>query len=142
MKLTHTHPGKFKQSGKYALAAAVLAAGLLVGLRPAQAGSPQTVSVTTFPGADGTYLPSGFSLTAGSGASSNTLTFSSSDGTDLYRHAGRLWLLLPVMLLWVSQLWLLASRAELNEDPVVYAITDKRSLLLGVLVVLIVLSAL
>ena len=62
--------------------------------------------------------------------------------THLYQHPGRLWLLLPVMLLWVSQLWLLASRGELNEDPVVYAITDKRSLLLGVVVVGIVLSAL
>jgi hypothetical protein len=62
--------------------------------------------------------------------------------THLYKHPGRLWLLLPVMLLWVSQLWLLASRGELNEDPVVYAITDKRSLLLGVVVVGIVLSAL
>ena len=80
MKITHTQPGK------YALAAAVLAAGLLTGLRPAQAGSPQTVAVTAFPGADGTYLPSGFSITAGSGASSNTLTFTSSDGTDIYRH--------------------------------------------------------
>ena len=62
--------------------------------------------------------------------------------TYLYRHPGRLWFLLPVLLLWVSQLWLLASRGELNEDPVVYAITDKRSLLLGALVVAIVLSAL
>jgi hypothetical protein len=46
------------------------------------------------------------------------------------------------LLLWVSQLWLLASRGELNEDPVVYAITDKRSLLLGVLVIGVVLAAL
>ena len=60
---------------------------------------------------------------------------------QLYRHAGRLWLLLPVFLLWVMQLWLLASRGELNEDPVVYAITDSRSLLLGVLVLLVVASA-
>ncbi len=59
----------------------------------------------------------------------------------LYHHAGRLWLLLPVFLLWVMQLWLLASRGELNEDPVVYAITDKRSLLLGVLVIAVVASA-
>ena len=59
----------------------------------------------------------------------------------LYRHAGRLWLLLPVFLLWVMQLWLLASRGELNEDPVVYAITDKKSLLLGLLVAGIVASA-
>ena len=62
--------------------------------------------------------------------------------TRLYKHPGRLWLLLPVLLLWVSQLWLLASRGELNEDPVVYAITDKRSLLLGVVVVGIVMAAL
>jgi len=62
--------------------------------------------------------------------------------THLYHHPGRLWLLLPVLLLWVSQLWLLASRGELNEDPVVYAITDKRSLLLGVLVIGVVLAAL
>jgi 4-hydroxybenzoate polyprenyltransferase len=60
----------------------------------------------------------------------------------LYRHTMRLWLLLPVLLLWISRLWLLASRGELDEDPVVYAITDKRSLLLGVLVVAIVVAAL
>ena len=63
-------------------------------------------------------------------------------GPVLYAHTARLWLLLPVLLLWISRLWLLASRGELDEDPVVYAITDKRSLLLGVLVVGIVLSAL
>jgi len=62
--------------------------------------------------------------------------------TTLYRHSTRLWLLAPVLLLWISRLWLQASRGELHEDPVVYAITDKRSLQLGVLVVAIVLSAL
>jgi 4-hydroxybenzoate polyprenyltransferase/phosphoserine phosphatase len=61
---------------------------------------------------------------------------------DLYPHYSRLWLLVPVLLLWLSRLWLIASRGELHEDPVVYAITDKRSLLLGVVVVGIVLSAL
>ena len=61
--------------------------------------------------------------------------------THLYHHPSRLWLLLPVLLLWVSQLWLLASRGQLNEDPVVYAITDKRSLLLGIVVIIIVLAA-
>ena len=83
-----------------------------------------------------------FGTTAGYASVVVLMFYISNLGSDLYRHAGRLWLLLPVMLLWVSQLWLLASRAELNEDPVVYAITDKRSLLLGALVVLIVLSAL
>lgn len=65
-----------------------------------------------------------------------------SNAHELYRHTTRLWLLVPVLLLWLSRLWLLASRGQLHEDPVVYAITDRRSLALGVLVVLIVLSAL
>ena len=70
-----------------------------------------------------------------------TLYISALD-THLYAHHGRLWLLVPVLLLWVSQLWLLASRGELHDDPVVYAITDRRSLVLGVLVLGIVYSAL
>jgi 4-hydroxybenzoate polyprenyltransferase len=71
-----------------------------------------------------------------------TLYISNLDAEQLYTHTKRLWLLVPVLLLWISRLWLLASRGELDEDPVVYAITDRRSLLLGVLVALIVLSAL
>ena len=70
-----------------------------------------------------------------------TLYISALD-THLYMHHARLWLLVPVLLLWVSQLWLLASRGELHDDPVVYAITDRRSLVLGVLVLGIVYSAL
>jgi 4-hydroxybenzoate polyprenyltransferase/phosphoserine phosphatase len=61
---------------------------------------------------------------------------------QLYTHIHRLWLLVPVLLLWLSRLWLLASRGLLNEDPVVYAVTDRRSLFLGLVVVAIVLSAL
>jgi 4-hydroxybenzoate polyprenyltransferase/phosphoserine phosphatase len=71
-----------------------------------------------------------------------TLYISNLDAAQLYHHTRRLWLLVPVLLLWISRLWLLASRGQLNEDPVVYAITDKRSLLLGLVVVAIVLSAL
>ena len=65
-----------------------------------------------------------------------------SDVGLLYNHIRRLWLLVPVLLLWLSRLWLQASRGQLDEDPVVYAITDRRSLLMGLLVVVIVLSAL
>jgi len=71
-----------------------------------------------------------------------TLYISNLDAAQLYTHTRRLWLLVPVLLLWISRLWLQASRGQLNEDPVVYAITDRRSLLLGVLVLAIVLSAL
>ena len=71
-----------------------------------------------------------------------TLYISNLDAAQLYHHTRRLWLLVPVLLLWISRLWLQASRGHLNEDPVVYAITDRRSLLLGLVVIAIVLSAL
>ena len=71
-----------------------------------------------------------------------TLYISNLEAAHLYTHTRRLWLLLPILLLWISRLWLLASRGQLDEDPVVYAITDRRSLLLGVLVVAVVLFAL
>ena len=64
------------------------------------------------------------------------------DAALLYHHINRLWLLVPIVLLWISRLWLQASRGQLDEDPVVYAITDRRSLLLGSLVIAVVLSAL
>ena len=62
--------------------------------------------------------------------------------TNLYAHRTRLWLLVPVLLLWLMRLWMKASRNELHEDPVIYAITDGRSLLLGALLIAIVLAAL
>ena len=71
-----------------------------------------------------------------------TLYISNLDAAQLYSHTKRLWLLIPVLLLWISRLWFKASRGQLDEDPVVYAITDSRSLLLGAVVVAIVLSAL
>ncbi len=71
-----------------------------------------------------------------------TLYISNLAAAQLYHHTNRLWLLVPVLLLWLSRLWLQASRGLLHEDPVVYAITDKRSLLLGLLVVIVVLISL
>jgi len=46
------------------------------------------------------------------------------------------------MLLWLNRVWLLASRGELNEDPVVFALTDRMSLVIGVAVAAIALLAL
>ncbi len=56
----------------------------------------------------------------------------------LYEHPARLWLLVPVVILWLCRVWLLASRGQLHEDPVVYAITDRTSWLLGAISVGIV----
>jgi 4-hydroxybenzoate polyprenyltransferase/phosphoserine phosphatase len=71
-----------------------------------------------------------------------TLYISNPETNQLYHHPIRLWLVIPVLLLWLSQVWMLASRGEMHDDPVVYAITDKRSLLLGVLMAVVIWSAL
>jgi len=67
-----------------------------------------------------------------------TMYISSLDSPLLYQHPRKLWLLAPILLLWLSRVWLLASRGEMHEDPVVYAITDKRSWLLGALCAFVV----
>jgi 4-hydroxybenzoate polyprenyltransferase len=66
---------------------------------------------------------------------------SSQDVTALYHHPQRLWLIVPFMVLWLCRVWLLASRGELDEDPVAFALTDAASLVMGVAVAAIVLLA-
>ena len=67
-----------------------------------------------------------------------TLYITNPDTTKLYRHTARLWLVVPVLLLWLSQVWMLTSRGEMHDDPVVWAITSKRSLLMGLLMALVI----
>ncbi len=59
----------------------------------------------------------------------------------LYHHAGRLWLMTPLLIGWLSRIWLRASRGQMNEDPVIFALTDPASLLVGVAMFLVALSA-
>jgi len=66
---------------------------------------------------------------------------SGSDVTMLYRDPSMLWLIMPLMILWLCRVWLLASRGKLDEDPVVFALTDGMSLLIGAGVALIALLA-
>jgi 4-hydroxybenzoate polyprenyltransferase len=63
-----------------------------------------------------------------------SLYINNRDVIALYGHAPHLWLIVPFMILWISRVWLLAGRGELNEDPVVFAITDRISLLIGLCV--------
>jgi 4-hydroxybenzoate polyprenyltransferase len=67
-----------------------------------------------------------------------TLYIRDPDTRLLYGHPYLLWLVIPVMLLWLSQVWMRASRGEMHDDPVVWALTDKRSLLLGLLMAIII----
>ena len=66
---------------------------------------------------------------------------SGSDVAVLYRKPGMLWLIMPLLILWLCRVWLLASRGELNEDPVAFAITDRISLAIGAVIAAIALLA-
>ena len=68
------------------------------------------------------------------------LYLSSADVVRLYAHQERLWLLCPLALYWVSRLWLLARRGVVNEDPVVFALSDRASHLVGLGAALVVLA--
>jgi len=66
---------------------------------------------------------------------------SSQDVVKFYHHPRYLWLIVPFMILWLCRVWLLATRGELDEDPVAFALTDRASLAMGVVVLAIVLMA-
>lgn len=50
----------------------------------------------------------------------------------LYRTPEFIWGAVPVMLFWISWMWMQAHRGEMHDDPLVFAVKDKASLLAGV----------
>jgi hypothetical protein len=68
------------------------------------------------------------------------LYLASADVVRLYAHHERLWLLCPLALYWIARLWLLARRGVVDEDPVLFALTDRASHLVGLAAFLVVLA--
>ncbi|CTP87562.1 hypothetical protein XTALMG727_2074 [Xanthomonas translucens pv. arrhenatheri LMG 727] len=52
-----------------------------------------------------------------------------------------LWLVCPVLLYWVSRVWVIAHRGDMHDDPIVFAATDRVSQVVVVLCGLFALSA-
>lgn len=50
----------------------------------------------------------------------------------LYAHPGWLWLLVPALLYWMSRVWVLVGRGEMDEDPIVFAARDRLTWALAV----------
>jgi 4-hydroxybenzoate polyprenyltransferase/phosphoserine phosphatase len=44
-----------------------------------------------------------------------------------YRHPELLWFIAPVLFYWISRVWFLAHRGHMQDDPVKFALTDRRS---------------
>jgi len=68
------------------------------------------------------------------------LYINSPDVHMLYEHPDMLWGVGLLLLYWVSRVLLLAHRGEVQDDPLVFAVTDRMSLVTVVLMVLIVLA--
>ena len=51
----------------------------------------------------------------------------------LYTHPKAIWMLCVLMLYWISRVWMTAHRGRMHDDPVVYALKDRVSLLLGLI---------
>lgn len=59
----------------------------------------------------------------------------------LYRSPPFLWFIVPLLFYWVSRIWLIAMRGQLDDDPVVFALRDRVTYLTGGLMVVFILLA-
>lgn len=69
------------------------------------------------------------------------LYINSDDVTKLYDTPQTLWLLCPGALYWINRIWLKTSRGEMHDDPLVFTLKDRPSLIVGGLSLLILLAA-
>lgn len=49
-----------------------------------------------------------------------------------YQHPEYLWLLCPLLAYWITRVWFIANRGNLHHDPVVFALKDPKSYLVGI----------
>lgn len=56
----------------------------------------------------------------------------------LYTHPHYLWMLCPLLLYWISRTWAIAHRGIMHDDPVVFAVMDRTSRIIGVIAAVIV----
>lgn len=61
---------------------------------------------------------------------------------QLYRTSLLLWCIVPLLMIWLSRVWLLAYRGRMHEDPILFATHDVVSYLVGALCLVVLLAAL
>jgi 4-hydroxybenzoate polyprenyltransferase len=69
------------------------------------------------------------------------LYMQSEDMLSLYTRPLSIWFVLPIILFWVSRVWLKAARGEMHDDPIVFASKDKASLFVAALLIFVFLYA-
>lgn len=56
----------------------------------------------------------------------------------LYEHPHYLWMLCPLLLYWISRTWAIAHRGVMHDDPVVFAVMDRTSRVIGVIAAIVI----
>lgn len=69
------------------------------------------------------------------------LYINSPEMSGTYQRSWPLWLICPLLVYWISRVWIWARRGQLADDPVVFALTDRVSLAVGGMVVGLLLLA-
>jgi 4-hydroxybenzoate polyprenyltransferase len=69
------------------------------------------------------------------------LYINSPEVSELYRSPQVLWLIAPLMLLWVTRLWMVTARGYMDEDPIFFAAKDPETWATGALVAAILTAA-
>jgi 4-hydroxybenzoate polyprenyltransferase len=95
------------------------------------------------------YLPQDQDLLRAIGVTSGYLSVlvfalyvNSREAEAPYHHPQALWMAIPLLLYWITRIWFLAHRREIDEDPVVFAVRDPVSYIVGGLVGLVIVAAL
>ena len=70
------------------------------------------------------------------------LYLQSQDVQALYSHPDRLWLICPLLALWLSRVWLSAARGTMHDDPLVSVLRTKDFYVAGAFIGLVWISAL
>lgn len=69
------------------------------------------------------------------------LYINSSEVKALYDQPMLMWPICLVMLYWISRVWIIAHRGEMNDDPIVFALKDRVSMACGLIIVGFMLAA-
>jgi 4-hydroxybenzoate polyprenyltransferase/phosphoserine phosphatase len=94
------------------------------------------------------YVVQDFELLASLGGSAGylsvlVLALYINDGASmaLYTHPKWMWAACPLLLFWLSRVWLLAHRGQMHDDPIVFALRDRVSRCVGILFALVFILA-
>lgn len=84
------------------------------------------------------YFPDDIEMVSSLGAGAGyiavlvlALYIQDSHTAELYRNPHLIWLACPLLLYWISRAWLITHRGQMHDDPIVFALKDRVSWVVG-----------